>query len=133
MEYIVHRRFKKLSMRAKRVNIPYGTAAYTIGDIIHITGGEPICYTTSENAKLHFARNDDGNGLERGKLTYAIAYAPRKGDGKFRFTGAERRMLARDWGKFLRTDTNMLLFNDDFFGADINELRTLAAALNIRR
>ena len=132
MEYIVHRRFKKVSMIGERLNLPYGTVVMADDNgVIRTADGVPICYAASENAKMYFARNDDGNGLERGKLTYAIAYAPR--NSKFRFTDAERRMLSRDWQRFLRSDTDTILFNDDFFAADVGELRRLAGALNIRR
>ena len=77
MKYITHNRFKKLAACGEAVNIPYGTEMETAGDFIITTEGKPICYATSEAAKMHFARNDDGQGLERGKLTWAIAYSQR--------------------------------------------------------
>ena len=133
MKYITHRRFKKLSALGKQLNIPYGTELETTNDCTIVTPkGEPVCYTTSENAKLHFARNNDGRGLERGKLTYAIAYAKRgKGNG-FRFSDSEIKMLKRDWSHFLRQDVDTIIFNEDFFAADVDELQRLADALNIR-
>ena len=98
--------------------------------------GRHICYSTSENAKLHFARNDDGRGLERGALTYAIAYSQRDRRGasgrKQRFTDAEIEMLERDYGHWLRPDTEWLLFNEDFFAASPEELKVLADTLNIK-
>lgn len=35
--------------------------------------GKPLCVVASENAHQHFARNDDGNGMERGNLCRKIA------------------------------------------------------------
>lgn len=131
MKYITHRRFRKPSALGKQLNIPYGTELETKDNFIIAPEGEPICFTTSENAKLHFARNDDGRGLERGKLTYAIAYAKRARGG-FRFSKGEIEMLERDWSHFLRKDVDTILFNEDFFTADVEELQRLADALNIR-
>ena len=107
MKYITHNRFKKLSACGEAVNIPYGTEMETAGDFIITTEGKPICYATSEAAKMHFARNDDGQGLEREKLTWAIAYS-------------------------LRQDVEVILFNEDFFAAAVPELKELADALHIK-
>jgi hypothetical protein len=67
--------------------------------------------------------------LRRGKLAYAIAYASR-GD-KYRFSEEEIAMLTRDYQRFLKP-TETILFNDDFFKAEIADLEELAKKLNIR-
>lgn len=132
MKYITHHRFKETAVCGKRLNLPYGTELSTAGDFIVTRDGIPVCFATSENAKLHFSRDDDGRGLERGKITYAIAYAKRgSGDG-FRFTESERKMLRRDWAHFLRRDVDVILFNDAFFAAEPEELCRLAEALRIK-
>lgn len=137
MQYITHHRFKQKAACEKVLNIPYGTKLETIGSFIATPDGEGICFTTSESAHKHFARNDDGNGLERGALTYAIAYGKHKkpkadGNGAYRFSGEEIEMLARDWKHFLRDDVDVILFNHEFFNADVSELRKLADALKIK-
>lgn len=136
MRYITHRRFKRLALCGKQLNLPYGTELETSGRSIITQDGKTVCYRTSENAKMHFARNDDGNGLERGKLTYAIAYSQRErhsADGRRqRFTDPEIEMLRRDWAYFLRPNKDVILFNDDFFAAEISELQKLANALHIK-
>lgn len=95
----------------------------TAGDFIITTEGKPICYATSEAAKMHFARNDDGQGLERGKLTWAIAYSQRVRTGpngrQQRFTEKEIELLERKWAHFLRQDVEVILFNEDFFAAAV--------------
>ena len=95
-----------------------------------------MCFATSENAKKHFARNDDGMGLERGKLTWAIAYSQRVRKGESgrvqRFTDQEIEMLEREWAHFLRQDVEVILFNEDFFAAEVPELAKLADALHIK-
>lgn len=137
MKYITHHRFKELALCGKRLNIPYGTELETIGYNIITQDGQAVCYWTSENAKLHFARNDDGCGLDRGKLTYAIAYSPRiqhaaNGNRQQRFSDVEIEMLESDWSHFLRKDVNTILFNEYFFAADVEELQKLANALHIK-
>ena len=135
MKFIVHHRFKGIAACGEKLNIPYGTELDTAGDFIITPDGKAICFQTSENAKLHFARNDDGQGLERGALTWAIAYSERRRESKagiYRFSDEEREMLQRDWPHFLREDCEFILFNEAFFAAPIEELQKLAEALHIR-
>ena len=70
MKYIAHRRFKGKALCGD-VNIPAMTELEEIDGVITLDGNS-ICYITSENAHQYFARNDDGNGMLRGKLTQAI-------------------------------------------------------------
>lgn len=132
MKYITHHRFKGIAMNGTNVNIRYGTELELKKGFIITPDGTPICYPTSENAHLHFARNDDRNGLERGALTYAIAYSVRNAGKGFRFTDQEIEMLTKYWSHFLRQDCEYILFNQSFFDADVQELRALASALNIK-
>lgn len=136
MNYVTHHRYKELALCGERLNIPYGTELHTEGVGLVTEEGRLVCYSTSENAKKHFARNDDGKGLERGTLTYAIAYSHRErrsAAGRLqRFSDEEIEVLERDWGHFLRQDLEVILFNEDFFAAEPEELRKLAAALNIK-
>lgn len=132
MKYVTHHRFKELALCGERLNIPYGTELDTEDYSIVMPDGRAICYSTSENAKKHFARNDDGRGLERGALTYAIAYSRRDAGNGFRFSEEEAEILTRDWGHFLRPDVDVILFNEDFFAAEPEELQKLAAALKIK-
>ena len=131
MEYICHKRFRGESLGCGAVNIPYGSRFSTIGNFIATASGQAIVSTGSLNCYRHFARNDDGQGLRRGKLAYAIAYGNRQGKGGYRFSDDEIRMLKRDYCKFLQ-ETETILFNHDFFNADIKELETLAEKLSIR-
>lgn len=131
MEYITHRRFKRKAI-CGMLNLRYSTKLHYNGGMLTLEDGRLVCFATSENAKLHFARNDDGMGLERGALTYAIAYAPRKGMKGYRFTEAERGMLGKKYSHWLRQDVDMILFNNDFFAAPVDELRELAKRLNIK-
>lgn len=129
MKYVTHHRYKEMALCGQQLNIPYGTELETEGCTIVTPDGKPICYITSENAQKHFARNDDGKGLERGGLTYAIAYGNRNAGNGFRFSEEEKEALIKDWSHFLRPDAGTILFNEDFFAAGQEELQRLADAL----
>ena len=82
MDYICFNRFKQNALCGK-VNIPYGTKLDEANKVISLCGN-PICYTRSQNADEYFARNDDGKGLERGKLTSEIIKMLKgRTDGKY--------------------------------------------------
>lgn len=136
MKYIVHHRYKGLDAGGKPMNVRYGTEYETIGDFIATPEGRGICFTTSETAQRYFAVNDDGWGLERGALTYAIAYSNRARDWSdksfHRFSEAEVELLEKEWGHWLRQDVDTIIFNDDFFAAQPEELQRLADALKIK-
>ena len=131
MDYITHRRFRQTAICGE-LNLRYGTKLTNNNNVLTLEDGRAVCFATSENAKTYFARNDDGMGLERGKLTYAIAYGKRKGVEGYRFTEAEREMLAEDYTHWLRQDVDFLLFNQAFFDAPVDELRELAKKLKIK-
>ena len=137
MRFVTHHRYKELALCGEQLDIPYGTELETEGESLVTAEGKAVCYTTSENAKKHFAQNDDGRGLERGTLTWAIAYSQRqkksKADGAFyRFSDEEREMLWRRWRHFLREDLDVIIFNEAFFAAAPEELQKLADALKIK-
>lgn len=136
MKFVVHHRYRGLDAGGKPMNVRYGTEYETIGDFIATRSGRGICFTTSNIAHQYFAVNDDGRGLERGALTYAIAYGNRERkwpDGSVhRFDQAEAEMLERSWGHWLRQDVDTILFNEEFFRAGPAELAKLAEALDIK-
>lgn len=138
-EYITHRRFKNLALCGEKINLPYGTKLFAAGNFIFTKDKKVICSVTSLNAHKHFAINDDDRGLERGKLTYAIAYSNRKKicytyDKQqifCRFSEDEQEMLKKEYKYFLKDHDN-IVFNHDFYNADLEELQKLADALKIK-
>ena len=70
MKYIVHTRLKD-KVICGDVNLPALTICEEHNNII-MYNDKCICYATSECAHQHFARNDDNQGLLRGKLTQQI-------------------------------------------------------------
>lgn len=132
MNYIVHKRFKQTGASGERYNFPYGTELETIGNFIAYNN-EAVCTTTSQQAHEYFARNDDGRGLERGKLTYAIAFSsrhPNKTD-TFRFTPEQRNLLIEKYSHFLIPSEEWILFNHNFFNAEVEELEEMAQQLEV--
>lgn len=130
MKYITHRRFKSEAICGK-VNIPAMSECEKIGDVIFYRG-KPICFATSENAHQFFARNNDGQGMTRGKLTQAILGTLKKRDSQY------QERWNRVWDdplcqKFKRPeDEDYWLWNHDFFQADINELRHIAFVAGVK-
>lgn len=131
-KYIVHKRFRGVGACGKQLNIPYGTELTTLGEFIMSPNGQHICTKTSGTAQRHFSCNDDGQGLERGALTHAIAFAQRDAGNGYRFSDEEQQTLRRKWGKFLMNFSDVILFNDAFFAADPGELEQLAKDVHIK-
>ena len=80
MRYIVTRRFRCNAICGP-VNLPHGTAASSDGAFLTVNA-EKLCSITSQNAYDFFSRNDDGHGLERGKLVEEITSRMEKRDAK---------------------------------------------------
>ena len=136
MDYVTHTRYKGKTMNGAHILARRGDVLERKGDILYLKG-EPVCIYRSLVGKQHFARNDDGFGIQRGEITYALAYAPRlryggpNGTIQQRFTDEELEILVRDWGKYLKPNIDMLLFNDIFFEESLDVLRQIAASVNV--
>lgn len=135
MEYITHTRYSGKDMNGEDILIRRGQRLERRGDILYYDN-KPVCIYRSLIGKMHFAKNDDGHGLERGKLSYAIAYAPRlrhsdDGARQQRFSDDELEILHRDWPQYLKPNLDVLLFNDKFFEESPDVLKQIAEAVNI--
>ena len=73
MEYIVGKAYKKLGID-QNFDLAKGASAFEERGIISYNG-KKVCYATSQDAHDFFARNDDGKGRERFKLTHDIINA----------------------------------------------------------
>ena len=124
MKYIVHKRFHSTAICGE-VNIPAMTECESNGVFITLDG-KPLCCTTCENAHQFFAINDDGNGMERGKLTQEIQKTLAKNDAQHqeRWDKVWDDPICRP---YKRSDyDDYWLWNHEFFNADINDLRHIA-------
>lgn len=124
MKYIVHKRFKDKAI-CGYVNLPALTECESSNGVI-IFNGKTLCCETSKNAHQHFARNDDGNGMLRGRLTQAILKTLSKRDAHY------QERWDKVWDdeasqKYKRDDyEDYWLWNHDFFHASIDDLRHIA-------
>ena len=129
MVYVCHRKFDKIAACGKRLLVRKGERLERIGSFL-VKGKEAVCAVSSEDARRHFAKDDDGQGMKRGKLVWRIAYAPRRPneDDEFRFTPEEIGMLQERYGHFLEGG-DVIRFNWAFFDANTIELGMLCSRL----
>lgn len=124
MKYITHKRFKDKAICGD-VNLPAMTECESNGIFITLDG-KLLCCTTCENAHQFFARNDDGNGMERGKLTQAIQKTLSKRDDHYqeRWDNVWDDEICQDYRRDDYDD--YWLWNHEFFNADIETLKHIA-------
>lgn len=119
MKYIVYNRYKAIS-NSGQINLPVFTECEEANNIIYYNGKQ-ICFSTSEDAHQHFARNDDGQGLKRGELIQSIQKELRK-----QYKHQER--WNKIWGapsllRYKRPEhVDHWLWNHAFFNAPIVDL-----------
>lgn len=124
MQYIAHKRLKCTAI-CGAVNIPAKTICDCVDGVI-CHKGLPVCYVTSENAHQFFARDDDGCGFRRGKLTQAIQNTLAKRDGNY------QKRWDKVWDDpkcqpYKRAEhEDFWLWNHAFFNADIETLLYIA-------
>lgn len=128
MDYIVYNRFKAKAICGD-VNLPSLTECKCENGMI-TWNGKDLCVATSENAHRYFARNDDGNGMERGSLTHRIVKKLSQKDRDY------QNRWDKIWDdsvcqKYKRQPyTDFWLWSHDFYNADINDLRYIAKLIN---
>ena len=121
MRYIVTRRFRGNAICGE-ANLPYGTTCEEHDGILVLEDGRRLCAVTSQNAYDYFSRNDDGHGLERGKLVEEITIRMEKRDAKHQ---ARWDALWADEvaNHFRRPDhTDFWVWGQAFYQADIRDL-----------
>ena len=128
MHYICTRAFTGRAINnLQDIDIRYGKTVESDEGAGTISDGEgnTICRTESQVGHQNFARDDDGNGLERGVITYKIAF-------DYPFTNEQLDMIREKYAEFVRDiPFGAIMFNNDFFKADIEVLRTMAEELGI--
>lgn len=133
MKYVAHRNFSGNyflpGSELQPVVIPEGTEMEIKRDwLLH--DKKHVCMINSYLGHQYFARDDDGRGLERGALTYKIAFEPRQVEGTgYRFSDEERKIICEEYPHWLRQDAMTILFNNEFFAADVDELKKFAERL----
>ena len=130
MVYITHKRFKGQAICGE-VNLPYGTEVQCVDGILTIEGN-PLCADHSQNAYDFFSRNDDGNGLERGKLTQAIrkTLEKRGKDHQARWDKVWEDSVCQKYKR--KEHADFWLWNHDFYNANLTDLRHIAALVGVK-
>ena len=130
VQYITKQRARFKAMCGP-VNIPWGTSVDLVEGFL-LRDGAPLCAITSRNAHEFFARNDDGNGQERGALTNAIYDKTAKRDKNW------QARWDRVWEdpvcqKYRRTEhSEHWLWNHAFYEAPVEDLRHIARLIGLR-
>lgn len=130
MQYISTKRFNGKAI-CGYVDIPELTVCDTDHGFI-CWNGDWICSIGSDNSEEFFARNDDGNGLLRGKLTHSIQSALENTDDDY------QKRWDKVWAdpvcqKYRRKDyDDYWLWEHDFFEADIETLRYIAGLVGAK-
>ena len=130
MNYIVHTRFKGKAICGE-VNLPAMTEC-TLEESTICYEGHPLCYVRSDNAHNHFSRNDDGQGMTRGKLIRAIQNRLAKRDEQYqaRWDKVWEDPLCQQYRRPEHQDH--WLWNRAFFEAPIHDLQHIAGLVNTR-
>ena len=130
VQYIAKKRARFTVMGAP-VNIPWGTPVDMVDGFLQ-RDGAILCATTSKNAHEYFARNDDGNGQERGALTTAILdrLAKRDKDHQNRWNLVWEDRVCQQYRRQEHAD--FWLWNHAFYEAPVEDLRHIARLIGAR-
>lgn len=129
VQYIAARR-ARFNAICGPVNIPYGTTVEAVDGFLE-RDGLRLCAVTSESAHKYFARDSDGNGLERGQLTASIIATVSKRDK----ANADR--WKKLWAdplacRYRREDhADFWVWSHAFFEAPVEDLRHIAALIGL--
>ena len=135
MQYITIKRFKRRGIGGQ-FNIPYGTQLELQDDGKLYYKDLPVCVAKSAASHEHFARDDDGDGRERGKLSHAIIHAlePNKFDSPQERDEAWKVIwndpLANNYRR--KEHIDYWLWSDDFFNAPIDDLKYIATLAGVK-
>lgn len=125
--YITRKRARFNSVSGP-VNIPYGTPLQVEGDFLCLNG-KPICYPESQSSLDFFSQNDDGDGLQRGKLVGDILSRLDKRD-KNHQSRWDKVWADRLCQRYKRPDhEERWIWNAAFFSAPVVDLRHIAALI----
>ena len=134
MRYITVERYKRDDARG-RFNIPYGTPITERGGLLW-HDGKDICGDHSAVMRTYFARDDDGRGLERGKLSHSIVNALAIRPNETKEQHDKRWEVVWDdpvCGKYKKPhQENHWLWSIEFYNAPVEDLRYIAALVGAK-
>ncbi len=131
-QYIAIKRFKRNGISGY-ANIPYGSILDKHNDGMLYYRDSPVCVYRSAVSHEYFAGNDDGKGLERGRLSHAIVKSlsiQTKDIRDERWKGVVSDVIAL---KYRRTEhADYWLWHDEFYNAPIEDLMHIARIVGIK-
>ncbi len=130
-QYITIRRARFQALSGP-VNIPWGTTVEAEDGVL-VWGSQPLCAVTSQNAHDYFALDDDGHGLERGRLTAAVIgrLSRRDRDHQARWDKVWADRLCQ---RYRRADyEDYWLWDHDFYEAPLEDLRYIAGLVGVTK
>ena len=131
VRYITARRARVLSLCGP-VNLPYGTVVEAENGFLE-RDGQRLCSVTSQTAHDYFARDSDGNGLERGKLTASIISTLSKRDKEHQARW-DKLWADRTARRYRRADhADFWVWDHAFFEAPVEDLRHIAGLIGAER
>lgn len=124
--YIARKR-ARFSAFGVPVNIPWGTPLEVRDGFIYFEE-QPLCTVTSDIAYAYFTQDDDGRGLERGKLLEAILSSLRPRNERDDCQPRWNRIWADPLcQKYRRPEhEDFWIWNYEFFNAPVEDLRHIA-------
>lgn len=130
MKYVAYKRFKENAICGP-VNIPAKTECELVGNMITYQG-KYICYAKSENGHQYFTRDDDEQGMLRGKLIQQIKSTLSKKDTEYqsRWDKIWQDTICQQYKRSEHKD--YWLWNHAFFIAPIEDLEHIANLLNVK-
>lgn len=116
-EYVCYSRYKGPSYSGNVV-VPYGAKLYSVGYAIFLDS-RMFGYTTSQACYDHFVRDDDGQGLQRGRLILTISKILYKHSDRWARLSSNLKLQ-----KFRRPEhQDVFVWNFKFYNATIEELK----------
>lgn len=138
--YVVVQRFKRQKNPiCGAVNLPFGTeckTAYCGEEKAIVCDQGILCYVASQSAFDFFAQNDDGHGIDRGKLTKNIIQTLIR--LKQNDTEKANAVWDKIWNdpiclKYKRPGyADHWLWNYDFYNANLHDLQYIAKLVGVK-
>lgn len=125
MKYVCSKRMKTKSISGD-VNFPVGTTFTCNGGVIS-HNGKTICYDHSQNAYDYLSCDDDGRGIERGKLVRDIMGRLAKRDDNYQARWNQIWMDKSLYKYKKPAFEDFWLWDYPFYNAPIEELKYILA------
>ena len=137
MKYITIKRYRRSDARGT-FNIPYGTTILSHDNLLWYNN-QTICSDHSAVMREYFARDDDGLGLERGKLAHDIINTLRMRPNETREEYQDRweviyndKLVCPRYRKTAQ-DSGDWLWNIEFYNAPMDDLEYIAKLVGVKR